>query len=151
MSQRKFKAKRTTRAIAAPSLPSEAEWADIYLRDLAKCLGPDRKNRKAGVVEEAFDITCYSDDIAAMIYDEITTIFDMVENRTLSAFIDESADNYVKAMMVLNMGNLKGWLDWGTSIRTAWFGVRFIENGAPPFVCSLGYQAIKRYVAGEDS
>lgn len=73
------------------------------------------------LVEEYFNLTTYDDDISQEWGDAIIEILGVINDDNNFDYIDSSEENYKKYLMVANLLEREQLIDWGTSIRGAWF------------------------------
>jgi len=73
------------------------------------------------LVEEYFYLTTYDDDISQEWGDAIIEILGVINDDNNFDYIDSSEENYKKYLMVANLLEREQLIDWGTSIRGAWF------------------------------
>lgn len=65
-----------------------------------------------------FDLRTYDDDIDNMFCNIMIDVIKCIVNRTNLSY---QQDNYVAYLSIVNTHFLSDKLEWGTSIRTAWF------------------------------
>lgn len=73
------------------------------------------------LVEEYFYLTTYDDDISQEWGDAIIEILGVINDDNNFDYINSSDENYKKYLMVANLLEQEQLIDWGTSIRGAWF------------------------------
>ena len=72
------------------------------------------------VAEKVFDLTTYDDDLDERFAKDILEVCKVIlENRNFDYIKTEN--NYVKYILVCQLLNDRRWLEWGSSIRGAWF------------------------------
>lgn len=67
-----------------------------------------------------FDLITYDEHIDEVLVKYCLIVLDTILYRTTYEFI-KSEDNYIVYIVVCQLLNEFGWIDWGTSIRGAWF------------------------------
>lgn len=73
------------------------------------------------LVDEYFNLTTYDDDISQEWGDAIIEILGVINDDNNFDYINSSDENYKKYLMVVNLLEQEQLIDWGTSIRGAWF------------------------------
>ena len=76
---------------------------------------------KYGFICELFDLTTYDDDIAERWGKAIVEVMRAIYKHETFEYTKVSDDRYEKYLIVANLLNRYGLLDWGGSIRGAWF------------------------------
>lgn len=77
--------------------------------------------RKMFVADRIFKFTCYDDDISLHFGEICTDVVKAIKNKTTFEYIEKSHQNYIDYIMVVNLLDWAHIIDWGTSIRGAWF------------------------------
>lgn len=90
--------------------------------------------RTAGeMVANIFDITTYDSDIDRLFAEQIVEVLEQIANRTTFEYI-KNAECYVRYLTVVNFKGVYPLLNWGGSIRGAWFDA----NEDEPFEPEVG-------------
>ena len=76
---------------------------------------------KYGFICELFDLTTYDDDVGERWGRAIIEVMRAIDKQETFEYIKESDSQYEKYLIVSNLLNRYGLLDWGGSIRGAWF------------------------------
>lgn len=93
-----------------------------YIARYKLCNPDDGEPTKAmWLVEEYFDLTTYDDDISQEWGDVIIEILGVINDDNNFDYINSGDENYKKYLMVANLLEREQLIDWGTSIRGAWF------------------------------
>lgn len=74
------------------------------------------------VARKVFDLTTYDDDLDERFVNDILEVCKVILEKKNYEYIEDEA-NYVKYTLVCQLLDRLHWLDWGTSIRGAWFYV----------------------------
>ncbi len=94
---------------------------EIYEKEFAyyvECL--EDRDIYEWAADRIFDLTTYDGDLDKLFVQMILYICKVILNKQTYEFIgDESM--YVVYIVVCQLLNKKGWINWGTSIRGAWF------------------------------
>jgi hypothetical protein len=72
------------------------------------------------VAGEVFGLTTYDGEMDELLVKDIIEVFSAIRSKSSYEYISDRA-NYIKFVTALNLGNCGSWLDWGTSVRGAWF------------------------------
>lgn len=78
------------------------------------------KNKYEWVSDAVFNLTTYDDGLDELFVKKIIEVCEAILNRTNFEYIKDET-NYINYILVCQLLNSKGWIDWGTSIRGAWF------------------------------
>jgi hypothetical protein len=79
---------------------------------------------------EIFDFTTYDGDVDSLFASKMIEVLECILNGTTFKY-QEDESNYLNYLTMVNMPFLRGTLDYGTSIRGAWFdeyGVKGIND-----------------------
>ena len=76
---------------------------------------------KYGFICELFDLATYDDDVGERWGRAIIEVMRAIDKQETFEYIKESDDQYERYLIVANLLNRYGLLDWGGSIRGAWF------------------------------
>tara|TARA_Y100000310_G_C20699475_1_gene828376 strand:- start:5042 stop:5539 length:498 start_codon:yes stop_codon:yes gene_type:complete len=68
-----------------------------------------------------FEFTTYDSNITKILALEMCEVLEAVLKKDTLNYIAQSEDHYLKYMIMVNMPFLENKLNWGTSIRGAWF------------------------------
>lgn len=89
-----------------------------YSKENNEC-APDSKLEFIG--GEIFDFTTYDGAMDVYFAKKMLDVIKCILNNNTFEYQGQSEDNYVNYHMMVNMPFLDGKLEWGTSIRGAWF------------------------------
>lgn len=82
---------------------------------------PDEWDKYTWAARKIFELTTYDSGIDERFVKDIIEVCKIIlEKRNYEYIKDES--NYIKYILVCQMLKQFNWIDWGTSIRGAWFG-----------------------------
>jgi hypothetical protein len=70
--------------------------------------------------DNIFDLTTYDDELDRLFVQVIVDVCKVILARKTFEFIEDEA-LYVTYIVVCQLLDRKGWINWGTSIRGAWF------------------------------
>jgi hypothetical protein len=70
-----------------------------------------------------FDFTTYDSGMDKIFAQKMLDVIECILNKTNFQYIEASNENYLNYLTMINMPFLKDKLDWGTSIRGAWFNL----------------------------
>lgn len=70
---------------------------------------------------QIFGLATYDGELDELFVKDIIEVCKVILNRTNYDYI-LNRENYIKYILVCQMLNEHNWIDWGTSIRGAWFG-----------------------------
>lgn len=84
-------------------------------RDLSKL-----QNKIMFLSDYIFDFTTYHDNISLDMAADMLNVLSAIQNRSSFEYISDDR-NYRTYLTMINMPFLNGKLEWGTSIRGAWF------------------------------
>ena len=70
---------------------------------------------------EIFPLTTYDDALDELFITKIVEVCKAILDRKTFEYISGYGENYRAYILVCNMLNHYGWIEWGTSIRGAWF------------------------------
>lgn len=77
-------------------------------------------SKRQWVADRVFDLTTYDGRLDELFVDSIIEVCKVIlDSRTYEYIEDEN--NYIKYILVCQILNEFIWIDWGTSIRGAWF------------------------------
>ena len=68
-----------------------------------------------------FDFTTYDSDIDVLFCNKMLEVIECILNGETFEYQDKSNDNYINYLLMVNMPFLDDKLEYGTSIRGAWF------------------------------
>lgn len=83
------------------------------------CSPPNSKLEWIGDV--VFDFTTYDGNMSAKFAGNMIDVIECILNGETFEYINKSEVHYITYLLMINMPFLKGKLEWGTSIRGAWF------------------------------
>jgi hypothetical protein len=79
---------------------------------------PDNKSQFLG--SRIFDFTTYDGGVDELFAKKMLEVIDCILNRTTFDYQNDE-NNYINYLTMVNMPFMQGKLEWGTSIRGAWF------------------------------
>ena len=79
------------------------------------------ENRLIWVADNIFEFVTYDSGASEVFGNLMLRVLKPILNQTTFDFQKESEDNYYTFLLMVNMPFLKDKLEWGTSIRGAWF------------------------------
>ena len=94
------------------------------------------KNRLEYLSDHIFDFTTYDSAISCLFAQKAVEVCDAITNRTTFEYI-KSTENYRWFLLMCNMPFFADKLDWGTSIRGAWWTEPSIEDDIVIKSCGL--------------
>ena len=98
----------------------DSEWKGWDKNEFVKELGI--KNIKFAFLSEViFGITTYDIDLDIEFGRNILEIMEVISNRENYDYIKYRDNKYKKFIIVANLLDEYGWIEWGTSIRGCWF------------------------------
>lgn len=71
--------------------------------------------------EDVFGFTTYENELTESLTGLMLEVIDCILNKTTFDYHGQSREHYVNYILMCNMPFLVGKLEWGTSIRGAWF------------------------------
>lgn len=72
------------------------------------------------LAEEIFDFTTYDSEISCILANNMLEVIKSILNKNQSKYFKKK-ENYINYITMVNMSFLYSKLEWGTSIRSAWF------------------------------
>lgn len=81
----------------------------------------DQKSKYEWVATEMFGLTTYDSDLDERFVKDIIEVCKVILEKRNFEYIEESESNYIKYILVCQLLDSFRWLNWGTSIRGAWF------------------------------
>jgi hypothetical protein len=99
-------------------------YSDLLDEDYAQeiqcaCISPKSKMQYLGY--RIFDFTTYDGELDTYLAEKMIAVLRAIINRSTFAYIESSRNNYINYIMMCNTPFLHDKLEWGTSIRGAWF------------------------------
>lgn len=101
-----------------------------WIRNERECFGDkteqfdkdfsEQDKRYAFLASEVFGLTTYDLDLDIEFGKDIFEVMKVIYERKNFEYI-KNETNYKKYILVCNLLNDNGWIEWGTSIRGAWF------------------------------
>lgn len=88
----------------------------------------DEYSKYEWAANHIFDLTTYDGDLDEKFVKDILEVCEVIADRYNYEYIGNK-DNYIKYILVCQLLDNFKWIDWGTSIRGAWF-----DNGDDPKV-----------------
>lgn len=97
---------------------------EIYERDYQSyCDIQEDTNKYEWAASNVFHIITYDGGLDELFVKIIIEVCEVILNRTSFEYIKDD-DNYMSYILVCNLLSRNTWLEWGTSIRGAWFEVQ---------------------------
>jgi hypothetical protein len=88
--------------------------------DLNEC--SDKKITKSKYLGDSiFDFVTYDDNMTNLFVNKMIQVLESILEQKTYDYINESEDNYLNYLTMVNMPFLAEKIDWSTSIRGAWF------------------------------
>lgn len=78
-------------------------------------------NKLEFIGNHIFGFTTYDSNIDELFAGKMIKVIQAILDRKTFEYIDKGEDNYINYLTMVNMPFLKDKLEWGTSIRGAWF------------------------------
>ena len=98
------------------------DYQQLLLHSLNKELGWDESVSRLGYLSVyIFDFTTYDDDMDEVLAEKAVEVCEAITNNTTYEYIDASPDNYRWYIIMCNMPFFAQRIEWGTSIRGAWW------------------------------
>ncbi len=110
------------------------EWVKVFKdqqEHLALCFVTGTAISKAETFMRVIDFDTYVSGVDAELAPRFCAALKSILDRTTFEFIKESRQNYLDFLTLCNLSRFKDLMEWGTSIRGAWFslGLEPIEMG----------------------
>lgn len=86
------------------------------------------------VGDDIFHFVTYDTEVTEMLASKMLEVINVILQKGNSNY-QENPQNYITYLMMVNMPFLKGKLDWGTSIRGAWFDEHGHHSDKEDFYC----------------
>lgn len=83
------------------------------------CVAPESKLEFVG--NHIFDFTTYDSDLDAKFAGRMLEVVEAIANRTTFEYHGQGQEKYENYILMCNMPFLANKIEWGTSIRGAWF------------------------------
>ena len=96
----------------------------------------EREKRCLFLASELLDITTYDDGLSVEFGEMILETMIQIKNQTTFKYIEDK-EKYKQFILSCNF--LNGWLEWGTSIRGAWFNYYDSKISTPCSFYNVGY------------
>ena len=90
----------------------------LYLEEKDNECPPDNKFQFLG--NSIFGFTTYDSGIDELFAKKMLEVIDCIYNKTIFDYQNDE-NNYINYLTMVNMPFMQGKLEWGTSIRGAWF------------------------------
>lgn len=84
------------------------------------CVLVDGATKYEWAANEVFELTTYDGSLDELFVKKIIEVLKVIFNRTSFDYIKEES-NYITYILVCQLLERFNWIDWGTSIRGAWF------------------------------
>ena len=80
------------------------------------------------VASEIFGLSTYDGELDEIFVKKICEVCKCIADRKTFEYIEASQENYITYILVCQILGNKEWIDWGTSIRGAWFTYSAIDD-----------------------
>lgn len=110
---------------------------DEIMKHEAGITGCPPHNKMAFIGSYIFDFTTYDGNIDELFAMKMIEVIDCILNSTTFDYQNKE-ENYINYLTMVNMPFLKDKLDWGTSIRGAWFDEYGLSSDPEPKVYEIG-------------
>ena len=93
------------------------------IKEYIKCYDAEKRSKNIKyefLTEVIFEITTYDTSLSIEFGKDILEVMDVIINRKNFEYI-KNKENYRKFIIVANILDQYGWIEWGTSIRGCWF------------------------------
>lgn len=101
----------------------EAHYAD-------HCISTCGDTKYEWAASEVFDLTTYDGDLDKLFVKKIIEVLNVIFDRTTYDYIKDET-NYITYILVCQLLEKFNWINWGTSIRGAWFDEYYSRKGHP--------------------
>lgn len=91
-----------------------------------KCCGADDMTKFQFLCNEVFNLFPYDSDIEDSWGRDLFRVLNHINRGIGSDYWSASDENYNKYLIICQLLDMKHWINWGTSIRSAWF--EFSDN-----------------------
>lgn len=98
------------------------------------------KSRLEYLADHVFDFTTYDGGMDQLFAQKAVEVIDSINNRTTFEYQEKNQENYQWYLIMVNMPFFQNRLNWGTSIRGAWWDVKITEINSCGFY--IGEQQI---------
>lgn len=95
------------------------EIYEMLYKEYVECIDPDA-SKYAWVANEVFDLITYDTSLDERFAKEIIEVIKVILDVETYEYIRDGS-NYVAYILVCQLLNNFHWIEWGTSIRGAWF------------------------------
>ena len=92
----------------------------IHFKEYCESMGGQKISKYEWASSEIFNLTTYDGSIDEMLVKHIIEICKVIMNRNNFEYIRNEA-NYITYILVCQLLDRFHWINWGTSIRGAWF------------------------------
>ena len=101
--------------------PNRETWLQLFKKkqEMTADLS-DKANTSAEVVSRSFDLTTYDSAVDAVFAETIVQVLEAIRDKNTFEYI-EKTEQYFKYLVVVNLPMIHKILNWGGSIRGAWF------------------------------
>lgn len=97
---------------------------------MRKCFGARAFECPVKLITDMFNVVLYDDNMSELFAEKIIATLEAIRDRTTFKFI-EDRQNYIDYLTVVNLGMIFPLVEWGGSIRGAWFDLHE-ENAFSP-------------------
>lgn len=120
-----------------------------YYADISKHKGYTSNDIKLMFLAEIlFGIETDDSALSVMLGKDILEVINIIKKGLTFDYI-KSEDNYKRYIIIANILNKLDWIEWGTSIRGAWFdeyGEYNFVNGAICYVDSISFDELDDFI-----
>lgn len=85
-------------------------------------------NKYRWAARKVFGLITYDDELDEKIVKKILTVCKIILNHATYEYIHTDETNYKIYILVCQLLNHKNWINWGSSIRGAWFDTGYNED-----------------------
>lgn len=93
----------------------------------------DKPTKYEWAASEVFDLTTYDSFIDELFVKKIVEVLKAIRDRKTFDYIEDE-NNYITYLAVCQLLTRFNWIDWGTSIRGAWFDGHQASSGIKPII-----------------
>jgi hypothetical protein len=111
---------------------------DVFYKDARECWGCPPEDKMEFVGLAIFEYNTYENEVCKLLATRTITVIEHILNQTIRDYLIDPTNNEVY-LTVVNMVFLSDKLDWGISIRSAWF-----DKGNPGETYSIGSMQIPK-------
>lgn len=122
------------------SLSVKEQYAMAYksYKECVECCD----NKYEWAASKVFGLATYDGNLDKMFVEKICEVCKCIAERRTYEYIDESEENYITYILVCQVLHKKDWINWGTSIRGAFFDGYYSGNPILEWSCSSPYDVL---------